>query len=116
MYGAVVEFYALTDTDRTGAEYNYSLLVAYFNLILGFVAGIVVRSCSFKFRSAGINHFVGRQNAVSLTHIADFKLSLAYTFTDNSIGKAHSLSLTQQARSQLVSFQSFFHFNDVLDF
>ena len=116
MYGAVVEFYALTDTDRTGAEYNYSLSVAYFNLILGFVAGIVVRGCSFKFRSAGINHFVGRQNAVSLTHIADFKLSLAYAFTDNSIGKAHSLSLTQQARSQLVSFQSFFHFNDVLDF
>ena len=116
VYGAVVKFYALTDTDRTGAEYNYSLLVAYFNLILGFVAGVVVRSCSFKFRSAGINHFVGRQNAVSLTHIANFELSLAYAFTDNSIGKAHSLSLAQQARSQLVSFQSFFHFNDVLDF
>ena len=116
VYRAVVELYALTDTDRTGAKYNNSLLVAYFNLILGFVAGIVVRSCSLKLSSAGINHFIGRQNAVSLTQVADFELGLAYALSDNCIGKAHFLRFAQQARSKLMGFQSFFHFNDVLDF
>ena len=115
VYGAIVELYALTDTNRTGAQNNDLLLVANLNLVLGFIAGIVVGSSGLKLSGAGINHLVGRNDAVSLTQIANFKLCLTYASSDGLVGEAHLLSLAQQARSELMGFQSTLHLNDVLN-
>ena len=115
VYGAVVKLYALTDTDRTGAQYNNLLFVTNLNLVLSFVAGIVVRSSSLKLGSTCIYHLVGGDDAVSLTHIANFKLSLAYASSNGLVGKAHLLSLAQQAGSELMGFHSTLHFDDVLN-
>ena len=115
MYGAIVKLYALTDTDRTRAQYNNLLFVTNLNLVLSFVAGIVVRSSSLKLSSAGIYHLIGGDDTVGLTHIANFKLSLAYASSNGLVGKAHLLSLAQQAGSELMGFQSTLHLDDVLN-
>ena len=115
VYGAVVKLYALTDADRTGAQYNNLFLIANLNLILGFIAGIVVRSSSFKLSSAGIYHLVGGDDAVGLAHVANFELGLAYASSNGLVGEAHLFSLAQQAGSELMGFQSTLHFNDVLN-
>ena len=93
VYGAVVKFYALTDTDRTGTKYNNFFLVAYSNFVFFFVGGIVVRGCSFKFCSAGIYNFICRQDVVFFTHCTYFKSVLANQLANYRISEAHFLSL-----------------------
>ena len=113
VYGAVVKFYALTDTDRTGTKYNNFLFISYSNFVFFFVGGIVVRGCSFEFCSAGIYDFVCRQDVIFFTHCADFESIFAYQFTNYRVSEAHFLSFQEQCRSKFFVFKSFFHFNDI---
>ena len=113
VYGAIVKFYALTNADRTGAQ-NYNLfLITNYNLILSCIAGIVIRSCSFKFSSTSINHFVGRQNAISLAQVTNFHFSLAHNASNYAVCKTSLFCLTQQTRSKLMSSKSTLHLDDI---
>ena len=58
MYGGVIELYALTYSDGTGAEHDNLLLVADNALLLFLVGGVEIRNVTLEFARTGVNHLV----------------------------------------------------------
>ena len=97
MHGAVVEFHALADADRTAAQHDDLLLVRDPHLVLLGVGGVIVRRCRFKLGGAGIHHLIGGDDAGGLTLLPDFLPGLAGQGRDGHIGKAALFSQPQQS-------------------
>ena len=64
MNGGVVKLYALTDADRPGAEHDNLLFIRNNRLVFILISGIEIWNIAFKFGSAGIDHFINRNNTV----------------------------------------------------
>ena len=64
MYRTVVELDTLTDTDRTGTEYDNLFLVAvltfneFFRFVLVIIGGVEIRRFCLEFACTGIYHFI----------------------------------------------------------
>ena len=92
--GSVVELDTLTDSDRTGTDNDYSLLLALFlglelevSLVLSAFAGeiicaVEIRCCSCELTCAGINHLIYRYELVGADRIAGDLLHRAVCKTE----------------------------------
>ncbi len=90
MYGGVVKFHALTDTDRAGTEYNDFLFIADFRFVPFPISRVEVGDISAA--AACFNHFVYREQlhvTPQLEHIHFFPVP---EFRDNLVGEARFFS------------------------
>ena len=116
MDGAVVEFDALADADRAGAENDDALIAQRLDFVFGGVAGIVVRRSRFKFGGAGVDHLEGRRNALFLTEGPYFVFRLAGKAGDDGIGHAVPFCQPDVVFRKALLLQGFFQVDNVLQF
>ena len=113
MYGTIIKFNALPDTDRARAKHQHLFRGARFH---GFIftaeTGIIVRSRRFKFCSTGIHHLEYRCNAVLITHFPDFFFRPPSQPCDHRIGKFDAFRLLQKLNRKRLFLQGILHFHD----
>ena len=113
MYCGVVEFYTLTDTDRTGTQYDDFFLVAQSGVVYFFICGVEVGDIT---AAAGcFDHFVNREQIHFFSQIEYCNFIPAPQFCDEFIGDAHFLSNSQDFFVANVFGQCFFVINDLLE-
>ena len=94
MYGTVIEFDTLSDSDRAGTENKHFLAsLGLHCLALSAEYGIVIRGGRSKFSGTGIYHLVDRLNAVIITHFLNLFLRLAGQTGNHIVGELQSLCL-----------------------
>ena len=113
MYGSVIEFYTLTDTDRTRTEYDdfllaFALLLDKLFCFVFVVEGrIEVGSQRFEFRSAGIYHLIR-----SVSYVFDFLLAELFYST---VEEAHLLGFEIKLVGKSFARKSVLHFDEVVE-
>ena len=112
MYGGVVKFNALTDTDGTCAQNDNLLLVGETRSVFTAVGRVEVGDVCAGV--AGINHLECGEQVQFLALVVNFQFGAAPQASDELIAEAHLLCCCQNfivlAYTQLV-----FHVDDVLD-
>ena len=110
MYGTIVELDTLSDTDRTGTQYQDFLASGG---LLGFALaaeyGVIVRSRRCELCSTGVYHLVDSLNAVVIAHLLDLFLGLAGQSCDDVIRELDSLGFLQQIHCQGLCLQCMLH-------
>ena len=110
MYGTIVELDTLSDTDRTGTQYQDFLASGG---LLGFALaaeyGVIIRSGSCELCGTGVYHLVNSLNAVVITHLLDLFLGLAGQSCDDVIRELDSLGFLQQIHCQGLCLQCMLH-------
>ena len=110
MYGTIVELDTLSDTDRTGTQYQDFLASGG---LLGFALAaeyrVLIRSGSCKLCGTGVYHLVDSLNAVVITHLLDLFLGLAGQSCDHVIWELDSLGFLQQINRQGLCLQRMLH-------
>ena len=92
MYGTIVELDTLSDTDRTGTQYQDFLASgSLFCLTFAAEYGVVIRSGCCELCGTGIYHLVDCLDAVVVTHLLDFFFGLAGQSCDHIIRELDSL-------------------------
>ena len=78
--GAIVEFNALADTNRTGTEYDNAVFTARYYFVFHSISTVVIRRVCFKFSCTSIYIFVSREQLHFLTfcqHIVSRYIGIA---------------------------------------
>src|SRR5262245_22711581 len=94
----VVEFYALPDAVRAGAEDHDLLAVARGGFAFALVGRIEIWSVGLELGAAGVHAFVNRDDAFGLAAGADLVFVAFDQVGDPGVGKAHPLRSTQPPR------------------
>ena len=90
MHGRVIELYALTDSNRTGAEHDDFLTPGDERLIFLLIGGVKIRHVACKLGSTRINHLVDRKDAGFLSQFRYRKLGFTPELSNRSVGKSHA--------------------------
>ena len=116
MYGAVVELYALTDTNWTGTKYDNGFFTEWFNFVFLCISTVVVRCFRFEFCSTCIYIFICWKDIPFFT----FRTNLFYCCIsitgDNRISEGITFCFAQYIFCQAMFSQCFFYINNVFDF
>ena len=113
MNSGIVEFNALTDTDRTCTENDDLFLIGNDRGVFAGVGGIEVRNISVGV--AGIYHAVDRENIVFLTERVDIELGLAPKLCNDLIAEAELLCFLKNLKITCVLSKLCFGLNDVIE-
>ena len=76
VYGGIVEFHALPDADRAGAEYDDLRVGAYDGFVFVFIGRIEVRHIARELARTGVDHLIDREQAEPVAHRKDLLLRL----------------------------------------
>ena len=110
----IVEFHALTYTDRTGTENDDFFLVEDYRFVFFFVCGVEVGDIAVKLRCAGVYHLVYGEDVFFLSCIEDFSFARFPEFCYKLVGKAHLFCRAERFCIALVCGNFFFHVRYVL--
>jgi hypothetical protein len=98
VHAAEIEFDALSDAIRSGAEDEYLATVGRAHLVLFLVGGVVVRRIGFELRRARVHRLEGRQHIQLLAPCADDLLGRAELARDRGVGEPRPLDGPQGGR------------------
>ncbi len=105
---AIIELYTLTDSYRSGTDYDNFFLIRNNILVIFLVSRVIIRCLRLKFRRAGIDNLVYGINSVRPSQSINNLLRLSRKQTDFIIGKAHRLSLFEQFHREIFFLQLIF--------
>ena len=115
MDGAVVEFDALTDTDRAGAEDDDRALALRLHFVFCAVGGVVVRGVRFKFCRTGIDHLEVRMEIQFLLEVFDVFRGDFSEVCNGFIRHLDTFRRFQGLFGEAFLHEAAFHLDDVLD-
>ena len=103
MNGTIIKFDALPYANRTGAEYdNFFVKRSFYLIFLRVISRIVVRRDCLKFRRAGVNHFVIRENFILETKFTDFLFRTFSQLGNGFIGKSQKFCGAYIAQVEII--------------
>lgn len=114
MDGAVVEFNALADADRAGAEDDDGIAALRFDFVFLSVGGIVVRRMGFKFRGACIDHLVVRMDIEFLLQASDRLFIFRNEMGNGAVRHLDALRIAERVFIEAFLAEPFFRHDDVL--
>ena len=113
VYGAEIELNTLSDTDRSGTKYQDLFLIRCGNcfVLCAFITiyRIVIRSCSSKLCSTGINHLICSLDAVLTAKSLDFILSFACKAGNDVVRELHAFCFQKKFFGKLSVLQCILH-------
>lgn len=115
MDGAVVEFDALSDADRAGAEDNDGALALRLHFVFCAVGGVVVWGVRFKFCRTGIDHLEVGMEIQFLLEVFDVFRSDFREVCDGFIWHLDAFRRFQCLFGEAFLHEAAFHLDDVLD-
>ena len=118
VYGTVIKFDTLTDTNRTRAQnHNLFTVCGILHLINTAEAGIIIRCFRCKFCSTGVYYLIRRCNVHPSAEILYIFLAFSNETSNHGIRELHFLG-TEKKLSVKFSciFQGSFHHNDIVQF
>ena len=93
--GGVVEFHALPDADRAGAEDKDLFALGDNGLVLLLVGGVEVGDVAFKLARAGVDHLVHGADVLRAPRVGDRLFRALPEVREVVVGEAHALGLQQ---------------------
>ena len=115
MDGAVVEFDALTDADRAGAEDDDRALALRLHFVFCAVGGVVVRGVRFKFCRTGIDHLEVRMEIQFLLEVFDVFRGNFGEVCNGFVRHLDAFRRFQCLFGEAFLHEAAFHLDDVLD-
>ena len=116
MNSRVVEFYTLTDTDRTRTEHYDFLAVRHNAFVFSFVSRVEIRYIRTELACASVNHLIYREYVVFGTHAIDVVFGASPYLSNIFVADAEQFSITNSLYVVFVVADNFFEFNDVFEF
>ena len=117
MDGGVVEFHALPDADRAGAEHQYLLAAAPYRFIVCLVGRIEVGDVGVPLACAGVYHLVHWTYPKGFAEAYHIRLAHPSELAEVLVSEAHTLRIEQQVGVQFGRRRDgTFQAHDVVDF
>ena len=109
----IVKLHALTYSDRARAQHYDFLFVRNLRLVFFLIGRVKVGYIAFKLRSAGVYHFVYRENVGVAPDFVNFLAGHIPKLCDKPVGKAHSFCRPQRVKISLVFTEHFFRADNI---